>query len=98
MLSLPSIHCSIQASVHALMLSTHEGRTPDGAAMLLENGAPKLHHVNEEQKGKKSTGPASRDNLVSRETMPRARSHTRLRYYVESCCCEPLFMGSECDL
>jgi len=53
MLSLPSIHCSIQASVHALMLSTHEGRNPDGAAMLLDNGAPKLHHVlNEEPKGK----------------------------------------------
>ena len=51
MLSLPSIDCSIQASVHALMQSTHEGRNPDGAAMLLENGAPKLHHVNEEPKG-----------------------------------------------
>jgi hypothetical protein len=52
MLSLPSIHCFIQASVHALMQSTHQGRNPDGAAMLLENGAPKLHHVNEEPKGK----------------------------------------------
>ena len=50
-LSLPSIDCSIQAAVHALMQSTHEGRNPDGAAMLLENGAPKLHHVNEEPKG-----------------------------------------------
>ena len=68
-LSLPSIDCSIQAAVHALMQSTHEGRNPDGAALLLENGAPKLHHVNEKPKGtpagknstaagqQKSTGP-----------------------------------------